>query len=220
MGPLIIGEASQTAIDYCTLADIEAYSGVTFSDGIGPTESEIATMISNASRLIDAYIGEQQAGQLGVEEWFDTVYFGSHIVLGIRPVQSITSIISTKGDGSTDETLVQSRARDSGDYWLSNGGAGIVRFNGMWGEQVLNRMKVTYVAGNTSPPAKVKMATIFMVVKQAARAALNDENCMDRIKEMWERLLDTTSQELDWLMRELKKEQLVGVATFGTGGAY
>jgi hypothetical protein len=220
MGPLIIGEDSQTAIDYCTLAEVEAYSGIDFSDGLGPTDSQIATMISNASRLIDAYIGEQQAGTLGVEEYFDTVYFGSHIVLGIRPVQSISSIITTKGDGTTDETLINSRNRNDGDYWLANGGAGIVRFNGEFGETIVNRLKVTYIAGNTSPPPKVKMATIFMVVKQACRAAFNDENCTDRVKEMWTRLYDTTSDELDWLMKELKKEQSIGVATFGLNGAY
>ena len=55
-------------------------------------------MISNASRFIDAYLGAQQAGTVTVEEWFDTTFFGQHIVCGIRPVQSISSIKEVKGD--------------------------------------------------------------------------------------------------------------------------
>ena len=54
MGQLIVDETITSAIDYCTLADIEAYCGVDFSDGIGPSESQIVTMIGNASRLVDA----------------------------------------------------------------------------------------------------------------------------------------------------------------------
>ena len=40
------------ATDYCTLAEVEAYAGVDFSEGIGPTDSQIATMITTASRLL------------------------------------------------------------------------------------------------------------------------------------------------------------------------
>lgn len=219
MGPLIIGEESQTALDYCTLADVEAYAGVDFSAGIGPTDSQIATLISNASRFIDAYLGAQQAGTVTVEEWFDTTFFGQHIVCGIRPVQSITSIQEVKGD-LEELTMTQSRSRDDGDYWLGDSDAGIIRFNMKFGETLNNRLKVTYIAGNSAPPAMVKLATILMVVRNASRAALNDENCLDRIKDMWMNLQSSVQSELDFVLRELAKEKLVGVATFGNSGAY
>ena len=52
-----------TAIDYCTLAEVETYAGINFSDGIGPTDSELATMITNASRMVDAYAADNWRGQ-------------------------------------------------------------------------------------------------------------------------------------------------------------
>jgi len=219
MGPLIIGDSAGTAIDYCTLADVELYAGVDFSDGMGPTDSQIATMISNYSRMIDAYLGVQQASTVSVEEWFDTKCFGEHIVLGLRPVQSITSILEVKGDGTTI-ALVQGRNRNDEDYWLQNSDAGIVRFGAEWGETLNNRLKVTYVAGNTTVPPMVKQAVILMCVRASSRSALNDENCLDRIAAMWERLEIGAQKELDWVMSELKPQKLVGVATFGLNGAY
>jgi len=219
MGPLIISQGSQTALDYCTLADVETYAGVDFSLGIGPSDSQIATMISNASRFIDSYLGAQQAGTVTVEEWFDTTFFGQHIVCGIRPVQSISSIKEVKGD-LEEITMTQSRSRDDGDYWLGDSDAGIIRFNMKFAETLNNRLKVTYIAGNLAPPSMVKMATILMVTRNCARAALNDENCLDRIKDMWLNLQASVQNELDFIMRELAKEKLIGVATFGNNGAY
>jgi len=219
-GPLIIGQATDTALDYCTLADVETYAGVDFSEGIGPTDSQIATMISNASRVIDAYLGTQQASTVSVEEWIDSTVFGEHAVLGLRPVASITKIEEYDGSGTVSYTLVQGRNRDTDDYWLHNPEAGIIRFNSYLGERVKNLLKVSYVSGNTEVPAMVKMATILMVCRNAARAALNDENCMDRVKDMWYRLEDNTNKELDWFLNELKKQKLVGVATFGLKGNY
>ena len=70
-----------TAIDYCTLADVEAYSGVNFSDGIGPTDSEIATMITNASRMVDTYAGIQLAGTEDLVEYQDASRLMQHLVL-------------------------------------------------------------------------------------------------------------------------------------------
>jgi hypothetical protein len=220
MGPLIIGQASETALDYCTLADVETYAGVDFSEGIGPSDSQIATMISNASRVLDAYLGTQQASTVTVEEWIDSTTFGEHAVMGLRPVASVTKIEEVDGAGVVVKTLLQGRDRDSDEYWLHNPEAGIIRFQSYFGGKIKNFLKVTYVSGNTTVPAMVKMACILMVCRNAARAALNDENCMDRIKDMWARLEDNTQSELDWFLKQLRKEKLVGVATFGMKGAY
>ena len=35
LGPLIVDEDTVTYLDYCTLADVEAYAGVNFSDEFG-----------------------------------------------------------------------------------------------------------------------------------------------------------------------------------------
>jgi len=79
--------------------------------------------------------------------------------------------------------------------------------------------KVTYEAGRTAPPIEAKMATIMLVIRQAARAALNDENCSERIKEMWRPLLASTEAEYREMLDRVKRDSFTAVAVFGNGGA-
>jgi hypothetical protein len=208
-----------TAIDYCTLAEVEAYSGVNFSDGIGPTDAEIATMITNASRLVDTYAGRQLAGTETHIEYFDSTTRMKHLVLGNRPIISVTKVEETKSDGSLTE-LTEGRNRDGVDeYWLDDADSGIIRFHSAIGIQALQLFKVTYIAGRTEPPMEAKMATIMLVVRQAARAALNDENCETRIKEMWNRLLASSEKEYREMLDRVKRDAYTAVSVFGNGGA-
>ena len=219
MGQLIVDEGATSAIDYCTLADVEAYCGVNFSDGIGPSDSQIATMIGNASRLVDAYAGVTIAGTVQATEYFDVNMFTKHIVLGVRPVASITNIFTIDSSGA-ETTLVQGRVRNTDEYWLHDAEAGIVRFMGEFIEDGKVAMKVVYIAGNATPTIEAKMATIMMVARNAARAALNDENCMERVKEMWSRLLKSSESDLSEMLELVKKHSTVAVATFGLDGNY
>ena len=206
-------------IDYCSLADVEAYTGVNFSDGIGPTDAEIAVMITNASRLIDAYAGRQLAGTESRTDYFDVYLDTEHFVLKYRPVVSVTNAY-TVGDTGTLTTLVQTRNRSTGDYWLADPDAGIIRLHGRFGGELQQYVKVDYTAGEVAPPAFAKMACIMLVARQCARAALNDENCMERIKEMWSRLLRDSEKEYREYLDKVKSLSLVDVATFGMKGAY
>jgi len=219
LGPLIVDEDSVTYLDYCTLADVEAYAGVDFSDGIGPTDSQIGTMITNASRLVDAYAGQPLAGTVTVTEYQDAAYFEEHCVLAYRPVQSVTTLHEIKDDGS-EVLLTQGRTRNTDEYWLHDQDAGIVRFMNRLEENTKVRLKFIYVGGNSSPPIEAKMATILLVVKQAGRAAMNDENCTERISKFWMNLIKNSQDELDEMLRMVKRNQIVGVATFGLGGNY
>jgi|TARA_R110000824_G_scaffold89354_1_gene219140 hypothetical protein len=219
LGPLIVDEDSVTYLDYCTLADVEAYSGVNFSDGIGPSDAQIGVMITNASRLVDAYAGQPLAGTVTVTEYQDAAYFEQHCVLAYRPVQSITTLNQIKDDGS-ETLLVQGKVRNTDDYWLHDQDAGIVRFMDQLQENVKVRLKFVYVGGNTAVPIEAKMATILMVVKQAGRAAMNDENCTDRLMKFWMNLIKNAQDELDEMLRMVKRNQIVGVATFGLQGNY
>ena len=81
-------------------------------------------------------------------------------------------------------------------------------------------MKATYISGETAPPAEVKMACILMVVRSASRAALMDEDSLERVKEMWSRLLRSTDEELKFWMKNIKLSSPVGVAAYGSDGAY
>lgn len=208
-----------TAIDYCTLAEVEAYSGVNFSDGIGPTDAEIATMITNASRLVDTYAGRQIAGTQDQVQYFDSTARLKHLVLGNRPIVSVTSVEEVKSDGTTT-ALTNGRNRDGvDDWWLDDAESGIIRFHSAIGIDALQFFKVTYVSGRTAPTMTAKMATIMLVVRQAARAALNDENCEERIKQFWSRLLDSSEKEYREMLDRVKRDALVGVSVFGNGGA-
>tara|TARA_R110001592_G_scaffold70015_5_gene214744 strand:+ start:3307 stop:3933 length:627 start_codon:yes stop_codon:yes gene_type:complete len=207
-----------TAIDYATLTDIETYAGINFSDGIGPTDSEIATMITNASRLVDMYAGRQLAGTEPVVEYHDSTDRLTHLVLRQRPVVSVTSLEETKSDGST-VALVEGRTRGDSDWWLDDPESGIIRLHGPAGLTALQLFKVTYTAGRTAPPIEAKMATVMLVIRQAARAALNDENCSERIKEMWRPLLASTEAEYREMLDRVKRDSFTAVAVFGNGGA-
>jgi len=202
------------AEDYATLAEVEAYAGVNFSDGIGPDDTQIGTMITLASRLMDAYAGKQFAGTETHTEWFDSALYQYHIVLAQRPVVSVTSIEFLDSSGNVSKTLVQSRNRDD-DFWLDDAGAGIVRFHLPLGDTVEQKMKVVYVAGATTAPAHVRLATILHVVRSAGRAAMNDENCNERIKDFWRELIRDSEKEYQELLVKVKSETQIATAVWG-----
>ena len=207
------------AIDYCTLAEVAAYAGINFSDGIGPTDAEIADFITDASRLVDSYAGRQLAGTSDHVEYVDATLRMRHFVLKHRPVVSVTSVVETKSDGSTT-TLNEGRNRDGvHDWWLDDTESGIIRLHSPVGVNALQLFKVTYTSGYTAAPIEAKMATILLVVRRAARAALNDENCTDRIKEMWRPLLADTDKEYREMLDRVKREAYTAVSVFGNGGA-
>ena len=202
------------ATDYCSLAEVEEYAGVDLSEGIGATDAQIATMITTASRLMDAYAGQQFAGTESHTEYFDTAFGLAFITLSQRPVVSITSISSVSPAG-VETSLIEGRVANDADFYLHDNGAGNVRFHYAFTEAMSSRLKVQYSAGATNPPADVKMATILHVVRSAGRAAMNDENCMDRGKEFWRTLIADTKQEYEELLVQVKSHKHIGVATFG-----
>lgn len=201
-------------IDYCTLADVEMYAGVDFSEGIGPTDAQIATMITNASRMVDAYAGRQLAGTESHTEHFDAYYGTRHITLAQRPVVSVSSIVTLDSNGN-ETTLLEGRQRATHDWWLDDADAGIIRFHFAKAEHLRQYIKVTYTAGKATAPIEAKMATIMLVVRQCARAALNDENCTERMKEFWRPLLTATEREYKEMLDRVKRMALVGVTTYG-----
>ncbi len=200
--------------DYATLAEVEAYAGVDFSEGIGPSDSQIGTMITLASRLMDAYAGKQFAGTEAHIEYIDATLSLRHAVLAERPVVSVTSIESLDSSGNVSKTLVQSRNRDD-DYWLDDPGAGIIRFHLPIGDTVEQKLKVSYTAGATVAPAHVRLATILHVVRSAGRAAMNDENCNERIQQFWRELIKDSEKEYQELLEKVKSETLITTAVYG-----
>lgn len=206
-----------TAIDYCTLADVEAYCGVNFSDGIGPTDNEITTiLIPNASRLLDDFAGRQLAGTTNLTgEYHDIHYNQRHLVLNFRPIQSVVNIWQVDSNG-VEKLFVQGRVAATDDYWVDDNEAGLIRFTQRFTGDVPNNLKVAYNYGFTTVPIYAKMACIALVASQAARASMNDENCMERVKEMWRELLKSALDDYRDALKQFKTHAQIGVGVYGT----
>ena len=203
------------ALDYCTLADVEAYCGVDFADGIGPSTAEINTiLIPNASRLLDDYAGRQLAGTTSVTEYYDVHQRQRHLITNFRPISTLTSISEVESDG-TETALTSGMIRNTDDFYLADSEAGLIRFYNGYSIDIPAFLKVTYDYGSATVPIYAKMACIALVVSQCARAALNDENCMERVKEMWATLLDSSLADYRDLLKDFKSHAQVGVGVYG-----
>ena len=203
------------AEDYCTVADVRAYLGLSASDNMGPDDSTIASLITNSSRMIDAYAQRQFSSQESVVEYFDTAFGLQHLTLSKRPVASLTSVELTSNGSLTALSIGLNRTSD--DCYLSDTDAGIVGFYHPFTEELRNRIKVSYTTGYllASIPAEVKQATILLTCRAVIRATLIDENCSERIKELWKPLLVATESEYKEMLDLVKAMKTTDVAVFG-----
>ena len=204
------------AEDYCTTTDVRNYLGLADSDGMGPSDSVIGGFITTASRMVDAYALRQFASTETKVEWFDTAYGLEHITLSHRPVASLTTVQEANSEGVlTDLDIGRTRGEDN--CYLENGDAGIVRFHYPFTETLKQRLKITYTTGVVlgSIPMEVKMATVLLAVRATIRATLIDENCSERIKELWTPLLKATESEYNEMLELVKRHRTLDVAVFG-----
>ena len=205
-----------TAESYCTVTDVRNYLGLESADNMGPSDSVISGFIENASRTVDAYALRQFSGVESKVEWFDTAYGLKHLTLSARPVNSLTSVESADSSGNlTALTIGRNRGTDS--CFLADEEAGIVQFFSPFSESLQQRIKVTYSTGRAlaSIPAEVKQATILLAARASIRATLIDENCSDRVKELWTPLLDATRSEYKEMLELVKRHRSLDVAVFG-----
>ena len=205
-----------TAEDYCTVTDVRNYLGLTSADNMGPSDSIITGFISNASRTVDAYALRQFSGTESKVEWFDTTWGLGHLTLSARPVNSLTSVESADSVG-TLTALTIGRDRSTDRCFLADEEAGIISFLHPFEETIRQRIKVTYVTGRAlaNIPAEVKQATILLAARAAIRATLIDENCSDRVKELWTPLLNATTSEYKEMLDLVKRHRTREVAVFG-----
>lgn len=205
-----------TAESYCTVTDVRNYLGLESGDNMGPSDSVITGFISNASRTIDAYALRQFSGTENKVEWFDTAYGLQHLTLSARPVNSLTSVETADSSGNLS-ALTIGRIRGTDSCFLSDQEAGIIQFFSPFSETLQQRIKVTYSTGRALAdiPAEVKQATILLAARAAIRATLIDENCSDRVKELWTPLLAATGQEYKEMLELVKRHRSLDVAVFG-----
>ena len=204
------------AESYCTFTDVRNYLGLESGNNMGPSDSVITGFISNASRTVDAYALRQFAGTEDKVQWFDTAYGLQHLTLSARPVNALTSVETADSSGNlTALTIGRDRGTDS--CFLADQDAGIIQFFSPFSETLQQRLKVTYSTGRAlaSIPAEVKQATILLAARATIRATLIDENCSDRVKELWTPLLASTGQEYKEMLELVKRHRSLDVAVFG-----
>ena len=205
------------AEDYCTVTDVRNYLGLTADDSMGPSDAIITGFIANSSRTVDAYALRQFSGTETKVEFFDVSHGLMHLTLAARPVNTLTTVESISGTGALT-ALTIGRTRSTDHCFLADSEAGIIEFLFPFTETIRQRIKVSYVAGRALAdiPAEVKQATILLSARAAIRATLIDENCSERVKELWSPLLDATNDEYREMLELVKRHRTRDVAVFGS----
>lgn len=204
-------------VDYCTESDIETYLGITIDSGTTPTSSDVATIITDVSRTIDNYARRTLSGVTSGEvEYFDVRRGLDTIVLSKRPVNTVTSIEKIGTDGQPEVALDQGRARDgSDDYWLQDAEAGIIRFHSTWETEIRDYLKVTYSYGESSIPHTARTAAILMTCVRVVRTMMVDENCSERVRQVYSETLKALKPEAEAALKEITMDRNVGVGVLG-----
>jgi len=204
-------------VDYCVETDIETYLGTTFDASSVPTSTQLATILTDVSRTIDNYARLTVSGVTsGHEEYFDARKGLDTIVLSKRPVTAITSIVTIGSDGNTDKTLDQGRARDgTDDYWLQNDASGIIRFHNKWDVNIRDYLKVTYSYGSATIPDDARRAAIMMACVRVLRAKMVDENCSERVRQVYGETLKTMKPEAEAALQAITNDRNIAVGVLG-----
>jgi len=204
-------------VDYCSESDIETYLGITIDTGTSPSSADVATIITDVSRTIDNYARRTLSGVTSGEvEYFDVHHGLDTIVLSKRPVSTITSIEKVGSDGDPEVTLDQGRARDgTDDYWLQDSEAGIVRFHDRWETEIRDYLKVTYSYGVATIPHKARTAAILMTCVRVVRTMMVDENCTERVRQVYSETLKALKPEAEAALNDISFDRNVSVGIMG-----
>jgi len=203
--------------DYCTESDIEAYLGIEITASSVPTSTQVATMISDASRTIDTFARSTLAGVTsGLVEYHSIQPGMDAIVLSKRPVSAVSSIEKMGSDGDPEATLAQGRARDgTDDYWIQDAEAGVIRFHHAFSVHIPDYLKVTYSYGSADVPHDARTAAILLTCVRVVRSMMTDENCTERVRQVHAETLKALKPEADEALREIKMNRNVGVGVLG-----
>ncbi len=204
-------------VDYCTESDIETYLGLTIDTGTTPSSSDVATIITDVSRTIDNYARRTLSGVTSGEvEYFDVHHGLDTIVLSKRPVSSVTSIEKIGTDGQPEVALDQGRARDgTDDYWLQDSDSGIIRFHSQWETEIRDYLKVTYSWGSAAIPHEARTAAILMTCVRVTRAMMVDDNCNERVRQVYGETLKALKPEAEAALKEITFNRNLGVGVLG-----
>ena len=204
-------------VDYCVETDIEAYLGTTFDGSSIPTSTQVGTIITDVSRVIDDYARRTVSGVTsGVVEYHDVTKGLDTIVLKKRPVSSITSIERIGSDGTVDLTLEAGRARDgTDDYYLSDADSGIVRFHDPWNVDVRDYLKITYSYGSVAIPNEARMAAILLTCTRVIQAKMLDENCTERVRQVMSETLKQIRPEAEKALMQVTNDRNIAVGILG-----
>ena len=204
-------------VDYCTESDIEAYLGFDIDTGTTPSTADVATIITDVSRTIDDYARRTLSGVTsGHVEYHDIAAGLDTIVLSKRPVSAITSIEKVGSNGESEATLAQGRARDGTDnYWLQDADAGIIRFHHKFSQRIRDYLKVTYDYGSSTIPHEARTAAILLSSVRVVRTMMIDENCTERVREVYAETLKALQPEATAALNRIQNNQHIGIGIMG-----
>ena len=149
-------------------------------------------------------------------EYCDVHHGLDTIVLSKRPVSTITSIEKVGSDGDPEVALDQGRARDgTDDYWLQDSDAGVVRFHATWQTDIRDYLKVIYSYGEATIPHSARTAAILMTCVRVVRAMMVDENCTERVRQVYSETLRALKPEAEAALKEITSDRNVSIGIMG-----
>lgn len=137
-----------------TLEDYKAYKGITKTD----SDEKLSLIIGSVDALVKNYCGHSFIDYYTTPkvEYFNINPAQDAIFLNEWPVRTV-SLVESRSSNTESYTTV-----DSVDYYVDPSHDTIYYHNGYWPEGK-GAVKVTYTAGNSVPPADIKIACLDLV---------------------------------------------------------
>ena len=155
----------QASVDFCSVADVQALTGTTYTASTTPKLSEVQIWCSDMTSFVKDYTGRNYQSMTATAEKHSgdgTPY----IMLDYYPIITITSLVVDNA------TLVSGT-----DYWIADQKAGVIECLSLPEEKIEGdaqgheNITVSYTYGAAAIPASIKDYTAALVAMKALSSA-------------------------------------------------
>lgn len=176
-------------VTYCTVANVEAYIGETFTTSTSPTIAMVENFIERAEKEIDALTGTSYVVNTFTNELYDydrySVFvkepqiaqvgrydYSGHPVSNVfrlnnYPIVSVTTLSVNKGTSASPSWTVLTEGTDFIKY-MDEGVIAFISSNALPVEP-WQGIKITYTSGHSAVPLTVEKLCTLMTVKEVLR---------------------------------------------------
>lgn len=144
-----------SAIDLCTIADVQAYVG----QPAAPTDAFMQSLVTACSKFIQQFIGYNIASASYTDK-FNGIGNTSR-VLSVRPVISVQSV-------TIDATVIPQGAVPQTSGWFND--TGFVYLSGYSFNKGVQNCTIVFTAGYAAIPEDIKQVAIEMVANKYKRS--------------------------------------------------